>query len=98
MAADTLGAGETEAPEKTQPGKHCFIDVETLTLPPRPALADPTNVPLSIHLSLRWNHSKMRHQEPGHLVFASALGQIPSQLPWVWRKQNHDEADLYSAN
>lgn len=40
----------------------------------------------------------MRHQEPGHLVFAYALGQIPSQLPWVWRKQNHDEADLYSAN
>lgn len=85
--------GETEALENTQPEQLCFIDIKTLILPPKPVFADPTNIPLCIPLSLSWNQSKtgkVRHQEPGHLVVASALSQVPFWLHWVWRKQKHD--------
>lgn len=78
--------GETETPEKTQPGQCCFVDVKTLIRPKPPtSIGRSISVPHpSIRPSLRWNHpkrGKMRPQETGRPNSVSALGQIPSGLP-----------------
>ena len=95
--------GETETPEKTQPGQCCFIDVKTLIRPKPPtSIGRSISVPSFIHPSIfEVESSKEREDEtPGDRAPKLCVCTWPNSL-WaaqVWRKQNYDEADLYSAS